>query len=197
MSITNKCSINVSCYYFLSLIKQDVVQRSPSPMTPIEINLLLPSPRSKIEERETSWWLGRLQVGEAILLFSELLPSSATELLMQRIYVHHCFLLKCGGAPEHTWPWKWSKAFLEFHVSSLGVSLKHECILVILFTQHLIHSIFEVSGRDSSSFETSAQLSNFETHVKLGEYKELSSPCANLFSALLSSTCLPITVSLQ
>ena len=60
-------------------------------------------------------------------------------------------------------------------------------------SKHLIHSIFEVSGRDGSSFETSAQLSNFETHVKLEGYKELFSPCANLFSALLSFTCLPIT----
>lgn len=190
MSITNKCSINVSCYYFLSLIKQDVFQRSPSPMTPIEINLLLPSPRSKTGERETLWWLGRLLVGEAIFLFSELLPSSATELLMQCIYVQHCCLLKWGEAPEHMWPSRWGKSL---HVSSLGVSLKHEHVLVILFTQHLIHSIFEVSGRGGSSFETSAQFSNFETHVKLGGYKELSSPCANLFSALLSSTCPPIT----
>lgn len=38
----------------------------------------------------------------------------------------------------------------------------------ILFTECLIHSVLQVSAGDSSSFETSAQLSNFWAHMELG-----------------------------
>ena len=59
VSITSKCSINVSGYYILNLIKQDVSQHFPKLVVSVKINLLLASPGSKIRERgHSGGWRG-------------------------------------------------------------------------------------------------------------------------------------------
>lgn len=177
----SKCSINLSCYYFLNLIKQDIFQHFPKPVVSIGINLLLPSPRSKIRERGPTElipsWGHRapdtMHLCAQLFLFSKMWKGTRTHMTIQANQ-------------------KWSFMLVSLSWASI---MKMPSIL---FTDCLIHSVLQVSAGDSSSFETSAQLSNFWAHMELGHAKYyLVQVQIHLQLYWLPPTCQSQTVPLQ